>query len=124
MKTPDSPTKLRAGHSSNEGRKKHPRIRIEAALKQHADTGLTRHELAAATDCSVTLINDTIGTMKRANAVHHDKSKPAVRFFLGPAPAVEPAPDVVRCCVIDIWALPVYRPAPWNVREGAGRVRA
>lgn len=122
MKTPNNPSKMRPGHSSNAGRKKEPRLRIEAALKD-CTKGLTRHELAALTDCSVTLINNTILSMLRSNCVHHDDSKPQ-RFFAGPAPHAAPAPDVVRGRSINIWTLPAYVPPAWHVREDAGRVRA
>ena len=122
MKTPNSPSKMRPGHSSNQGRKKHPRLRIEAALKECPD-GLTRHELAAITECSVTLINDTVRSMLRTNCVHQVGDKPR-RVVYGPPKVAEPAPDVVRGRSINIWALPQYIPQPWNVREGAGRVRA
>lgn len=108
-------------YRSNEGRKKHPRLRIEAALKEAADTGLTRHEMAERTGCSVTLINDTIRTMLRANECHHDDSKPA-KFFAGPSPDAGRAVDVVPPRAINFWALPVYVPPKWHVREGAGRV--
>lgn len=124
MKTPSNPTKLRPGHSSNEGRKKYPRLRIEAALKDAGDKGMTRRELRAATDCSQTLVNETLKSMLRTNCVHHDGAKPEARFRMGPPQHVEPPPNVARGRAIDVWALPVYVPPAWNVREGAGRVCA
>lgn len=121
MKTPDSPAKLRPGHSSNEGRKKYPRLRIEAALQQ-AKGGLTRAELVKLTDCSPTLVNETLRSMMRTDKVHHNADKPLVRFFLGPPPAKPADPFVVRPREINVWALPVYQPSRWNVRENAGKV--